>query len=104
MPQGMEFVKDLGFRDFIVEGDSKSIIQKMSSNMDDRSSVRPLIADAKELSGSRAFHSCRFSFIGRNGNQLAHEMTVTSKTESEDRYWVQDVPNNARSLAASDRR
>ncbi|KAL4278891.1 hypothetical protein GQ457_03G012800 [Hibiscus cannabinus] len=65
--QGLEFSKDLGFHDVVLEGDSKSIISKLNSHSEDFSMIRPFIHDAKVL--GKSFRSYQFVFIGRTGNR-----------------------------------
>ncbi|GMJ04337.1 hypothetical protein HRI_004102900 [Hibiscus trionum] len=99
---GLEFADDLGFHEIVVEGDSKSVINKMKSTELDRSKLRPYIIDAKNL--SRRFRRCQFTFIGRKDNQATHAMADLGKRSSEDRFWVEDAPAEAQAMADLDRR
>ncbi|GMI95359.1 hypothetical protein HRI_003205200 [Hibiscus trionum] len=100
--QGLRFAADLGFTNIVVEGDYCSVIQKLCDTADDFSTIRPLIADAKRL--ALLFRSCRFAFVGRNGNRVAHAMAALGRRDQVDRFWVEDAPSSALLAADEDRR
>ncbi|KAK8676504.1 hypothetical protein V6N13_142078 [Hibiscus sabdariffa] len=50
------------------------------------------------------FRSCRFTFIGRNGNKLVHEMSLNGRSAVTDSFWVEDAPQPVLLAVASDRR
>ncbi|KAK8576236.1 hypothetical protein V6N13_090712 [Hibiscus sabdariffa] len=50
--------------------DSLTIISKLKSVVEDVSILRSYIDDAQSM--ARAFASCRFTFIPRSGNEVAH--------------------------------
>ncbi|KAL4369617.1 hypothetical protein GQ457_05G031680 [Hibiscus cannabinus] len=79
--QGLDFAKDLGFHQLIVEGDSRTVINKLSHPELDRSNIHPFISDAKHL--SRSFQSCRFTFVCRDENKVAHILASLGQRGSE---------------------
>ncbi|KAL4363879.1 hypothetical protein GQ457_04G022880 [Hibiscus cannabinus] len=85
--QGLQFGEDIGCGNVIVEGDSRSLNRKLFSPEVDTSIIRSVIADAKAL-------SCRFNFVGRDGNRTAHAMAMVGKSESGDAFWIEDAPES----------
>lgn len=55
---GLRFAKDLGFLSIVLEGDSRTVINKLNSHEQDFSDISALIWSAKEL--SKEFHTCIF--------------------------------------------
>ncbi|KAK9004257.1 hypothetical protein V6N11_002063 [Hibiscus sabdariffa] len=70
--KAVSFALDLGFRSVQIEGDSLSVIKKINSTAMDKSIISPIIGDIKALSVN--FVSVTFSFVGRRGNVVAHEL------------------------------
>ncbi|KAL4384743.1 hypothetical protein GQ457_15G002920 [Hibiscus cannabinus] len=64
------FAIELGFRSIQVEGDSLTVIKKLSSSSSDKSIIRPIISDIK--STLVFFEKITFSHVGRRGNEAAH--------------------------------
>ncbi|KAL4339254.1 hypothetical protein GQ457_08G028110 [Hibiscus cannabinus] len=81
---------------------SHSVICKMLSSDVDTSIIRSVVAEAKAL--SRRFQSCRFSFVGRDGNRTANAMALVAKSMAGDAFWVEEAPNSVQLAAAADRR
>ncbi|GMI65297.1 hypothetical protein HRI_000199000 [Hibiscus trionum] len=100
MFHGLEFALDLGLRCVIIEGDNKSISQKLNSHSIDLSEIGPIIRDIKQF--QRNFTSCEVSFIGRNGNRPAHALASEGLRCFADRSWVEEAPNFVRSLTDQD--
>ncbi|KAK8669301.1 hypothetical protein V6N13_106736 [Hibiscus sabdariffa] len=100
--QGLHFVRELRFRHVVLEGNSKAIIQKLISPFDDRSMVQPLIHDATVF--SRSFLSCRFSFTGRQVNLAAHALALLGRSDSVNRFWVEEVSDSVCTITDEDRR
>ncbi|GMI81726.1 hypothetical protein HRI_001841900 [Hibiscus trionum] len=101
--QGIKFAKDLGFSNLIVEGDSRSIIKKLASPSVDLSVISHLICDAQNA--ARSFNTCRFTFIGRNGNIAAHAMADYGRREdTHEGFWVEDAPATVLQVSDEDRR
>ncbi|KAL4302002.1 hypothetical protein GQ457_10G000840 [Hibiscus cannabinus] len=70
--KAVSFALDLGFRSVQIEGDSLSVIKKLNSKEMDKSIISPIIGDIKVLCAN--FVSVTFSFVGRRGNAVAHEL------------------------------
>ncbi|KAL4364026.1 hypothetical protein GQ457_04G027420 [Hibiscus cannabinus] len=98
----LRFVLDLGFTRVILEGNSRSIIQKLQYGEDDHLCVRSTIWDIICL--SKHFLDCRFSFTLRGGNRVAHTLAKLGLSSTEDCFWMEDVPRVTQSLVDIDRR
>lgn len=99
---GLHFAHDLGFLSVPLEGDSKTVFNKVNSQEDDWSEISAITWSIKEL--AQGFHVCRFGFIGRSGNNAAHEMAKKDWLYEGDRYRVEEAPNRVAAAVAKDRR
>ncbi|KAL4318503.1 hypothetical protein GQ457_18G007150 [Hibiscus cannabinus] len=99
--QGLEFAKDLGLHRVVVEGDNKSMVEKLISHSQDILDIGSIIQDVKILASS--FASCACRFIGWSGNQSAQALASEGLKSSSNLFWV-DAPPLVKSLAARDRR
>ncbi|KAK9042223.1 hypothetical protein V6N11_017300 [Hibiscus sabdariffa] len=77
------FAIDLGFRSVHVEEDSPSVIKKLTSTTTNKSIISPIISDIQILRDS--FENITFSFMGRKGNEVAHELARVGLQYSEPR-------------------
>ncbi|MFQ6638861.1 hypothetical protein Gotur_014897 [Gossypium turneri] len=75
----------MGFSCVELEGDVRSIVQKLSGSGVDRSSIGAIIADGKALFGF--FQQCQFKFITRKGNQAAHYLAKHGFTNDDADYF-----------------
>ncbi|KAK8686400.1 hypothetical protein V6N13_125425 [Hibiscus sabdariffa] len=82
------FASDLGFSSVQVEGDSLSIIKKLNVATMDRSLINPIISDIHKLRG--LFDNITFSYVGRKGNMVAHELVKLGTQFSEPMYWMEE--------------
>ncbi|MBA0796496.1 hypothetical protein Gohar_007259 [Gossypium harknessii] len=80
------FARDIGFSCVELEGDTRSIILKLSGS--DRV-LGLIIADGKAL--SRFLQRCQFTFIPREGNQVAHCHAKHGFTLDSENFWIEDV-------------
>ncbi|KAK8713760.1 hypothetical protein V6N13_148970 [Hibiscus sabdariffa] len=99
--KAVTFALELGFRSVQIEGDSLSVIKKLSSAMTDKSVISPILVDIKAL--SKAFDIITFSFLSREGNAVAHELARAGLQYSEPRYWIEEAPATVERLAQRDR-
>ncbi|KAK8508390.1 hypothetical protein V6N12_055226 [Hibiscus sabdariffa] len=84
------FAIDLGFRSVQIEGYSLSIIKKINSPTMDKSIVSPIIRDILLLKG--LFEAITFSFVGMNGNKVAHALAKLGLQNAKPRYWIEEAP------------
>ncbi|KAK8548039.1 hypothetical protein V6N12_060966 [Hibiscus sabdariffa] len=88
--RAVSFAADLGFRSVQIEGDSLSVIKKLTSATTDRSIISPIINDIRIQ--RNLFERITFSFVGRAGNAAAHELAKLGSQFSEPMYWIEEVP------------
>ncbi|MBA0584187.1 hypothetical protein Gorai_015012 [Gossypium raimondii] len=94
----LRFARDMGFSCVELEGDARSIIRKLSGS--DRV-LGLIIADGKALSGF--LQRCQFTFIPREGNQVAHCQAKHGFTLDSENFWIEDVLAQARGVMESHR-
>lgn len=70
---GLEFAKDMGSRDFVLEEDSLNIVHALSGNSHAASTIAALIYGM--LVASFEFWNVLFSHVRRNGNIPAHQLS-----------------------------
>ncbi|GMI76104.1 hypothetical protein like AT4G29090 [Hibiscus trionum] len=99
---GLLFAQDLGFRKIILESDSKTVISKVLSTEEDLSEIRSVTWSIKSLAAG--FESCMFQFVPREGNRTAHTLAQAARTAGEDRFWVEDAPEEVLAVAETDRK
>ncbi|KAL4303379.1 hypothetical protein GQ457_10G023210 [Hibiscus cannabinus] len=59
----IQFAKDMGLLNVIIEGDSLTVVKKLNSSSHDRSIIAPIIVDIKDMAES--FNSISFRFVRR---------------------------------------
>ncbi|KAG8488805.1 hypothetical protein CXB51_016808 [Gossypium anomalum] len=69
--QVVTMAEEMRFQDIIVEGDALTIIRKLNSDENDKSSISSLIKEIKER-GHR-FRKLRFEYVPRGANKVAME-------------------------------
>ncbi|MBA0751835.1 hypothetical protein Gogos_000733, partial [Gossypium gossypioides] len=99
---GLRFAFELGFQSVILEGDSRLVIHKLVTNLEDFSEISALIWEAKEF--SKLFEVCRCICAARSGNMAAHAMAPDGLTRREDRFWVEEAPLLVAAVADEGRR
>ena len=73
---GMELAFDMNCCQVILESDCLSLIQKLSSNSEDRSNLGLVVADIISLANN--FDSFSFHYVPRNANKVAHILSQMS--------------------------
>ncbi|KAK5784583.1 hypothetical protein PVK06_039109 [Gossypium arboreum] len=92
---------DLGLMKVEIEGDSLSIIKKLRREDYGKFEIGAYIRDGKWL--SKIFHTCKFKYIHRSMNSIAH-MLATESLKRWDQCCLQDgVPIFAREEVERDR-
>ncbi|KAK5842691.1 hypothetical protein PVK06_005074 [Gossypium arboreum] len=87
---GLRFAFELGFQSVILEGDSRLVIHKLVTSLEDFSEISALIWEVKEF--SKLFEVCRCICAAKLGNMAAHAMAQDGLTRREDRFWVEETP------------
>ncbi|MBA0700356.1 hypothetical protein Goari_000053 [Gossypium aridum] len=66
------FAREMGFGSVEIEGDSLVVIMKLRSPHLDHSDISSYVLEAQQL--AKAFATCRWQHIHREGNSVAHLM------------------------------
>ncbi|MBA0845521.1 hypothetical protein Goarm_022797 [Gossypium armourianum] len=66
-----------GFRRLIVEGDSLTVIKKLTKNEEDRSIIRPIVHNIHRL--RQGFDEVSYQFVNRSLNAAAHTLAVEGR-------------------------
>jgi len=82
--------KEYGYHSLVVEGDCLALIQKLQHQVIDDNVLGFIVSDILHIAKTFSF----ISFIKREGNKLAHDLAHWLPLSSEDRLWVNDVPNH----------
>ncbi|KAK5775371.1 hypothetical protein PVK06_043255 [Gossypium arboreum] len=87
--QGVQMGLDLDFQRVILEGDSITMENKLQNEKEDVSKISPIIEYVKKA--SRGFVDCRFSFMGRNTNVIAHCLAKEGFIKGETTYLMKRI-------------
>ncbi|KAK8605318.1 hypothetical protein V6N13_102100 [Hibiscus sabdariffa] len=85
-----------------VEGDSLTVIKKVSSSFSNKSIIRPIISNIK--SKVVFFEKITFFHVGRRGNEAAHVLAQAYQRFQLPRYWIEDAPPDVEQIALRDLR
>ncbi|KAK5835699.1 hypothetical protein PVK06_011397 [Gossypium arboreum] len=85
--------KEMGFSDILVEGDSRTIINKCMTKSRDKSHVSTYISNIHSEKSS--FQNISFLFVRRSANQLAHIIATISLRNKEEIYLFDAVAGYA---------
>jgi len=98
--KAIEFAVDVGFSEFVIEGDNSSAISVISTMQLDQSLMGNVVGDIQHL--IRNLHWVRIDCIRRGGNRVAHILAQFARNIFEDRYWMEDVPPIAKEAVYQD--
>ncbi|XP_038999035.1 uncharacterized protein LOC120124423 [Hibiscus syriacus] len=85
-----QFTVEMGFRKVVVEGDSRTITEKLRSQYPDLSEVNDITWKVRNR--TKFFLECRFSFVPREGNKATHYLAADQGTNDRDYFWVEKAP------------
>lgn len=77
----------MGFRRILVEGDSRTVINKLKSREDDRSILGSIIQNIRMM--GRNMEKITYQFVRREANMVAH---VLATEGLEPHFWVEEAP------------
>jgi ribonuclease HI len=86
----MEFCKEQGMQDIILEGDSLQVVLEIKDEGPNLSTICHIVDDVKIL-----LNSCRSWMVGhvrRDANWAAHGLVKEGLTQPNVRIWINDVP------------
>lgn len=95
------FALDMGFRNLILEGDSLTVIKKLTSNKMDRSILSPISQNIRSL--ERFFEKVSYQFVSREINRAAHALAMEGRHRVSPYFWVEEAPSSVADLAEMDR-
>ena len=87
---GLEFAKDMGIQDFVLEGDSLNIVHALTGNSHAASTITALIYGMQVASFE--FRNVLFSHVRRNGNILAHQLAKHVLGIFDFSVWIEESP------------
>ena len=82
--KAIEFTVDVGFSEFVIEGDNSSAMSTISTLKLHQSLLGNVVRDIQHL--IRNLHWVRIDCIRRGGNWVAHVLAQFARNISEDRY------------------
>ncbi|KAG8489751.1 hypothetical protein CXB51_017986 [Gossypium anomalum] len=100
--QALKLGLQLGLREIEVEGDSRTIIQKLQEEKEDRFEISMYIKDAQYLSCH--FNLCVFLFTNREADRVAYCLAQEGLKKRESIYLTNPVSPGAVEAMAEDRR
>ena len=68
--KAIEFAMDVGFFEFVIEGDNNTIMNAISSLKEDRSLLGNVVGDIQQM--IRRLHWVSIEVTRRGGNRVAH--------------------------------
>ena len=86
----MEFVREAGFTELVIEGDNVNVMKSVSASGADQSRLGHIIQDIKWL--TQGLRKVSFSYVRRVANSVAHGLARYAKYIKEDMYWIEDNP------------
>ncbi|XP_075638423.1 uncharacterized protein LOC142610495 [Castanea sativa] len=86
----LEFAKDMGIRDFVLEGDSHNVVHALSGNSHAVSTIAALIYGMQVTSFE--FQNVLFSHVRRNSNRPAHQLAKTCFRHLWFSIWIEESP------------
>ncbi|KAK8526420.1 hypothetical protein V6N13_017456 [Hibiscus sabdariffa] len=99
--QAVQFAKELGFSNVVIEGESLIVLKKINLCALDLSIIAPIVFDIKEL--SLGFHSIIFSFVRRDANNAAHVLARECRSIQTPCYWIEEAPVGTTAASEVDR-
>ncbi|KAK5792927.1 hypothetical protein PVK06_034058 [Gossypium arboreum] len=99
--RALYFALDIGFRNLILEGDSLTVIKKLTSNKIDRSILSPISQNIRSL--ERFFEKVSYQFVSGEINRAAHALVMEGRHRVSPCFWVEEAPSSVANLAEMDR-
>ncbi|KAL4317824.1 hypothetical protein GQ457_18G004580 [Hibiscus cannabinus] len=99
--KAVQFAQEIGFSKVLVEGDSRTVVQKCQADSSDLSLISPVVADIKALVGS--FIDVSFGFVPKMANMAAHTLAQEGKVFACPMFWMEEAPPRTMLAAEKDR-
>ncbi|KAH1032212.1 hypothetical protein J1N35_044386 [Gossypium stocksii] len=100
--QAITMAEEMGFQDICVEGDALTIICKLNSVEEDKSSISSLIQEIKGRIPN--FRRLSFEYVPREANKLAHGMAMEGRKYENSQYCIEEIPYAMEGLVNRDKR
>lgn len=97
---GLEMAWASGYRRLLAEGDCATLFSKLNKHNIPNSPLGLIIKDIFNLAAK--FDFCKFQFVRRDGNMLAHTVAKSSFVYVTERFWLEDFPDFVSSIAQRD--
>ncbi|MFQ6650032.1 hypothetical protein Gotur_022158 [Gossypium turneri] len=85
---------------FLVEGDSRTVIEKINQEGFGRADLDSVILDIKSM--GRFFHQLRFKHVRREANRVAHFIAREGNSRSKNSFWMEDFPSAVRDMVIAE--
>jgi ribonuclease HI len=89
--EAVVFCKEAGFYEIILEGDAKQVVDDVKSRTTNHDAVghfvEGIITEMQGLWEVSIFH------VGREANNIAHQLAKEASTKEIDSVWLEDFPN-----------
>ncbi|MBA0877256.1 hypothetical protein Goshw_018906 [Gossypium schwendimanii] len=94
--QGLLFAKETGFTTVEVEGDSRTLIEKINQEGFGRAGLDSVILDIKSM--GQFFHQLSLKHVRREASRVAHFIAREGSCRSENTFWMEDFPSAVRDI------
>ncbi|XP_075668938.1 uncharacterized protein LOC142638757 [Castanea sativa] len=90
--RAVHFVREIGFKDVVFEGDFAVVIQAITQGNSDNLELGHIIDDIRILATD--FNSSQFCHVKRNCNVVANALAKKAKDTLSLAVWLEDVPED----------
>ena len=90
--KALEFARELGIAEAVLEGDSQVVIMALNSKSPVLAPYGSLVQDSLSLSNS--FSKLSYSHTKRDGNPVAHNLAKLAVNLTNCVIWMEDVPSD----------
>ena len=92
MRQAVLFATELGFNQFVFEGDSKILVKALYNASSSHAAIGHIIKDIQSTSSFFQTHS--FSHTRRQGNSIAHVLARRARNSFPLDVWMESIPSD----------
>ncbi|KAK5812367.1 hypothetical protein PVK06_027796 [Gossypium arboreum] len=92
------FIIDMGFKMVLLEGDSLTIMKKLTTVREDRSILKPICQNIWML--ERYLKEMTYQFVPRNANRVAHTLALEGRKLLSPCFWNEEAPASVEILVA----
>ncbi|XP_048498260.1 uncharacterized protein LOC125496752 [Beta vulgaris subsp. vulgaris] len=96
----LKLVWEAGIRHIIMESDCLKLVAHLKNAKVETTSFGNLVSDLLVLVSS--FSSVSFSHVCRDWNKVAHNLVQLSRSFTETRVWIEEVPREVQTFVSSD--